>query len=106
MQDAAVPVVGDFLGSVDADARLEGFHLAVGGSCVDGGFFARSQSSNAFDIEDLVTGQAQGLFVRAREKFQRENAHANEIAAMDALVAFGENGADSEESRTFRGPIA
>ena len=40
------------------------------------------------------------------QKFQRQHAHADQIAAMDALEAFGEHGADAEQDRALRGPIA
>ena len=61
LQDAAVTIVGDFFGSVHADARLEGFDFAVGGFGVDGGFFAWRQSSHTFNVEDFVAGEARAI---------------------------------------------
>ena len=89
MENAAVPIVGDFLRGVDADACCEGFRRAVGGFGGNGCFFAGSEAGYAADVENFMAGETEGFASFAGEKFERENAHADEIAAVDAFVAFG-----------------
>ena len=39
-------------------------------------------------------------------ELQRQDAHADEIAAVDALVADGDHGAHAQQKRAFGGPVA
>ena len=98
-------VVGDFFGRVHADTRLEGLDLAVARFGIDGGFFSRSQSGYAFHVEDFVASEAERFAGFAAQKFQRKDAHTDEITAMNALIAFRQNRADSEKARAFGGPV-
>jgi len=58
LENAAVAVVVDLLGGVDTDDGVERLLLAVGRFGVDRGFLARRERRYAFDVEDLVAGQA------------------------------------------------
>ena len=50
--------------------------------------------------------QPQGSYVFARQEGQRQDAHAHQVGAMDALEGFGDNGAHAEQVDTLGGPIA
>ena len=108
MQDASVGIVEGFLRRVDADDGLE-----FGGSTAfhaDGNFPAGGKFldyvANARDFENFFAIQLQCLGIFSGEKLQRQNTHAHEIGTVDALVAFGDHGADTEQARTFGRPVA
>src|SRR5713101_4880050 len=106
LEDAAVAIVGDFFGGVGAGGDGEGFFFSVGGAGADTKNFSRRERGDAFDIEHLVAGESERGAVFAGLELKRENAHTDEVAAMDALVAFGDDGADAEEKRALGGPVA
>src|SRR5580698_6523776 len=106
LEDAAVFVVVDFFGGVDAGDDGEFLLAAVGGFRGDLDVFARGERRDAVDAKDFVSGKAVRLTGFAWLEFERENAHADQVAAVDALVAFSDDGADAEQTRTFRGPVA
>ncbi len=83
MKDAAVFVVVDFFGGVDAGDYGEFLLAAVGGFRGDLDVFAGA-SCDAVDAEDFVSGKAVGLARFAWLEFQRENAHANGVATVVA----------------------
>ena len=39
-------------------------------------------------------------------ELEGDDAHADEVAAMDAFEAFGHDGADAEQAGSFGGPVA
>src|SRR6202012_5321040 len=106
LEDAAVFVVVDFFGGVDAGGDGEFFLGAVGGFGSDLDVFARRERCDAIDGEDFVPGEAERLAGFAWFEFERENAHADEVAAVDALVALSDDCASAEQSRPFRNTVA
>src|SRR3546814_1062252 len=52
----------------------------------------RQRRACAHDIEGFGAVYIQGVAVCARLEFQRQHAHADQVAAVDALEAFGDNG--------------
>ena len=42
----------------------------------------------------------------AVDVLERQHAHADEVGAVDALVALGDHGADAEQQRALGGPVA
>jgi len=68
--------------------------------------FSRSQGSDSLDVKNFVAGQAKGLAIFAGLEFERQDAHANQIAAVNPLVTFGQDGADAEEASSFGSPVA
>jgi len=62
--------------------------------------------ADAGDVEYLFSRQLERFGVLSWRELQRQNAHADEIRAMNAFVAFGDNCAHAEQRRTFRGPVA
>ena len=56
------------------------------------------------DREDLFAGEAERFGVLAGEELQRQDAHADEVGAVDALVAFGDDEADAEQAAALWRP--
>src|SRR6266568_4375622 len=105
LQNAAMGVVLRFLGSIDTHQTVELSGLAIcGGS--NRYLAARGElldePPNTRDFEYLIAGQAMGLRIFSGQELQRKNSHANEIGAMDALVALRNHGADTQQERAFR----
>ena len=55
---------------------------------------------------NFQSGKAERFQIFARQKFKRQHAHADKVAAMDALEAFGQHRANAEQNRSFGGPVA
>ena len=68
--------------------------------------FPSSCSREAGEVVDLFAGEAERFGVLAGFKLQRQNAHADEIRAVNALEAFGDDGAHAEQLWALGGPVA
>src|SRR4051812_31212943 len=66
----------------------------------------RALRAQADDVERLVALEAQALGGFARLELQRHDAHADQVRAVNALVALGDHGTDAEQRGAFRGPVA
>ncbi len=66
----------------------------------------RRAVAEADDVVGLVAGEPERLRRRAVRELQRQHAHADEIGAVDALVALGDDGAHAEQARALGGPVA
>ena len=110
LQNSAVLVVLHLLRSIDAHSRVELHHCAVGFGRAHLHRLTRSEVlqhvSHSDDVERFLTGQAIGFGRLVVEKLQRQDAHAHQVRAMDALEALGQHGAHAEQSRPFRRPVA
>ena len=62
--------------------------------------------TQATDRDGLVALEAERLPRRAFLEHQRQHAHADQIRAMDALEALRDHGADAEQTRALRRPVA
>ena len=71
-----------------------------------GDWFLGCERRYAIDLEYFVSSQTKGLAVFSRLEFEREHTHADEVAAVNAFVAFSDDRADAEQSRAFCRPIA
>ena len=60
----------------------------------------------ALDVESLQTAQTQVVSAVARQKLQRQYTHPYKIASMDALEAFGNDGAHPQQAGPLGCPIA
>ncbi len=60
----------------------------------------------AFEIEDFQAREAERFRAFAGHKFERQDAHADQVAAVNALEAFGQHHADAEQDRALGGPVA
>src|SRR5690606_5480659 len=59
----------------------------------------------ATDGDDLFAGQAQ-LGPAVLLELQRNHAHADQVRAVDALIAFGDDGADAQQAGALGRPVA
>ena len=74
----------------------------VTGTGPRGPIFAGSAS-----MRILIAGtQVQIVRMPLRRKTQRQDAHADQVGAMDALEARGQHRAYAEQRHAFRGPVA
>ena len=99
LQDSAVGVVLGFLRSVDAYESFEFLGLAVrGGSNSEfpAGSKFFDQLGDPRDLENLEASQSERFCGFSRPELQRENPHAHQVRAVNALVAFGDSGAHAE----------
>ena len=72
--------------------------MAVVGGCDDGHFLAALQMLiEAANIESLAAGQLQRCGTCSPLELKRQYAHADQIAAMDSLIAFSDHSADAEQ---------
>ena len=60
----------------------------------------------ANDVERLFAGEAVGFGGLLVEELQRQNAHADQVGAVDALEAFGDHGAHAQQQRALGRPVA
>ena len=63
-------------------------------------------SARPDDVEGLAARQAQRRGALTGQELERQDAHAHEVGAMDALVRLGEDGADAQQARALGGPVA
>jgi len=106
-QDAAVAVVVDFDRSVDAefDCLFEFYAVFAGDG--EGDILAGLDAvAEAGDVVGFGAVEVERLRADAFGELEWEDAHADEVGAVDALEALGDDGFDSEEAGAFGGPVA
>ena len=106
-----MPVIVGFLRRIDAGNGGKRLHRTVFGRRLHGhlaviGQTVRQQGIDPFDPEHLLTGQAQRRRSFANFELERQNAHADQVRAVDALVAFRQHRPHAEQHRPFGRPIA
>src|SRR5260370_17693272 len=69
-------------------------------------WFLGCERGHAFDFKDFVTRQAQRLAVFSRLEFQRQHAHADKVAPVNAFIAFSDDRAYAKQPRALGRPIA
>src|SRR5690606_26059647 len=109
LHDAAVAVVARLTGGVYADLAVELDDLAIGlgrGDFDRPGDATLVELGDASEREGLRTGQAEGVGVLALGELQRDDAHADEVRAVDALVRLSDDGLDAEQRGALGGPVA
>jgi len=62
-------------------------------------------SSQPLDIENLLAGEAERLNGVVGPELQRQNAHADEIRAMDSFITLCDDRTNPLKIRTLGGPI-
>src|SRR5687768_13372318 len=92
MKNAAVLVVEDLLRRIDPHARheLDARVVAATRAHRDAAVAARSLEHclfDALDVEGLFAGDPEAVGVVAGAELQGEDSHADEVRAVDALVA-------------------
>ena len=58
------------------------------------------------DVERSFAGEAQAAAVLALLVLQRQHAHADQIAAVNSLEAFGDDGFHAQQIDALGGPVA
>ncbi len=64
------------------------------------------QSANSRDLENFFAGQPVGFCIFPSTELQRQNAHTDQIRAMNAFVTFSDHRVYAEKARAFRSPVA
>ena len=98
-------VVLPLVGGVDAHPGGEEGLVAPFGRGGDGHLF-RFAIRQSRDGVELPAGEPQGPGALAFGKLQRQDAHADQIGAVDALVGFGEHRPHSQQGGALGGPVA
>src|SRR5690348_15276761 len=107
VEDAAVLVVGDLEGRIDAGYSGEILFFALRVARENFYFLLRLELfAQSLEIEKFETGESQRFEIFTGHEFQRKHAHADKIAAMDALETFGQHRANTEKQRSFSRPVA
>src|SRR5918995_503735 len=99
LQDAAVAQVLDLDRRVHAGPDLELFGLAVVARSPDGQLGAGRDLCETRDVEGLSAGQTQGVGALAFRILEGEDAHTDQVRAVNALEALGDDGLDAEQKR-------
>src|SRR5690606_32118062 len=114
LQDAAVAVVVRLTGRVDTHRGVErdgllalrrelaGLRRDLHGLRGD----ALVELLKTLDRHDLGAVQAERLPALTRRELQRNDAHADEVGAVDPLEALGDDRLDAEEARALGRPVA
>src|SRR3954465_13578480 len=66
----------------------------------------RDAAADTHDVDDLVTLESARLARHACRELERQDAHPDEVRAVDALEAPGDDRAHAKEPRALRRPIA
>ena len=99
-------VVGHLVGRVDAhDGVKDDSRTAALGRGDDPHFFGLALI-HTLDVEGFPAREAQALRRIARLELKRQHAHADQVRAVDALEALGDDGPDAEQARPLGGPVA
>ena len=100
-------VVVDFDGRVDAEFDLVRFLGSVFSGDVEGDILAWLDAvAEAGDVVGFGAVKVERFSADTLEELKREDAHADEVGAVDAFEAFGHNSLDSEEAGAFGCPVA
>src|SRR5215212_10870856 len=91
-QDSPMSVVEPLIGGIDAHSGLE---LLV--ICLD--LEPAGAVLESVEVERLLAGQAERLRVLTVRELQRQHAHADQVRAVDALVALGDDELDALQVR-------
>src|SRR5207302_5553099 len=104
--NAAMAVVLDLDGRIDSTNHIERELAAIRAPAVYVELLPRPQPSrNARHAKCLEPCQSERLPSLALLKLQRQHAHADEVAAVDALVTLGEYRADAQERGSLGRPV-
>src|SRR5918997_1095238 len=106
LQDATVPQILDLHRRVHArpDPELRGRAVLAGGTYRQLG--AGREIGEVLYVIGLRTLQSQTVGVLAARELQGEDAHPDQVRAVDALEALGDDGPYAEQERALRRPVA
>jgi len=102
-----VLVVVDLNRRIDAAADVDVFYAAVLARDLERQILLRLDVRiEAYDVVGLGAIKLEALRGRAVLELQRQHAHADEVAAVDAFEALRHDGFHAEKVRAFRRPVA
>jgi len=100
-------VVVDFDRRIDAEFDLVGLFGAVFAGDGEGDILAGLDAvAEAGDVVGFGAVEVERLGADAFGELEREDSHTDEVRAVDAFEALGDDGLDSEEAGAFGGPVA
>src|SRR3954451_19092899 len=106
MQDAAVLEIFELVERIDAAEQRHVLLRTVGVGDFRRKFLARPQAfAKAVDRHLLIAFEAESRPGRAVLERAGQDTHADEIRAMDAFKAFGDDGADAEDPLALPRPV-
>src|SRR5918997_4650627 len=106
LEDTAVAQVLDLDRRVHPRLDPELLRLAFVARRPDGQLGAGRDASDARDVVRLVAGEAQGLCALAFRVLEGEDAHPDQVRAVGALEALGDDRPNAEQEGALRGPVA
>src|SRR5579883_2483204 len=107
LQNPAMAEIFELIERVDAAEQRHRVDLAIRAMDAAGQLDARLQArGDAENVEPLAAVELQALAIGAVLELERQYAHADEVRAVDALEALGDDGAHAEEPRALGRPIA
>src|SRR5215207_7197948 len=107
-EDAAVPVVFDLDGRVDAQRHRHLALRAVGAADAERHVLPGPDLAalEPRDVDGLRAVEPEGLGVDVVLELEGEDDHADEVRAVYALEALGDDGLDAEQESPLRRPVA
>src|SRR5205085_7540544 len=107
MQQAAVAEILNFSLRIQACEQVQALALAVAADDRAVELASRRHAAaNGGDVDHLIAFEPERLARYAGGELERQHAHADEVRAVDALEAFGDNRAHAEEAGALCGPVA
>src|SRR5206468_105085 len=85
LQNPAVTIVRNFFRSIHACRSSKSLFFAIGSLSAHGDRRTWRQRRYAFNIKNFMPRQPKGFVILPRLEFQRQHAHTDQIAAMNAL---------------------
>src|SRR5205809_6966875 len=107
LENPAMAVVVQLGRRVDPAGDRELFHLAVVTCRPHGEILSQLEARrDPANIELLEAREAERLEIFVGLELQRNDAHADQVASMNALIALCDGCFDTEKPRSFRRPVA
>ena len=106
-QNSTCIVVVDFRRGIEPNFERDHDGFTIGAACREGGgLHWLKAAGNTRDVKGGIDEIFDFIVVRAISEVQGQDAHADEVRAVDALEGLGDDRFDSEEASAFCGPVA
>ena len=96
LQDSAVAIVVNFLRRVDTHRSTEFLFTRPNCKVATVGKLVRDRLAQAHNFEGFLASETEARRILLRQELQGQYAHADEVGAVDALEALGEDELDAE----------
>src|SRR5262245_58272569 len=101
LEDAAMPVVLELDRGIDSRPRIERRFAARPAGANDHAFTGRELLLDPRHRKGFFSSQPEARARLTVTEFERQDAHADQVRAMDALVALGDHRANSQQKWPF-----